>query len=78
MRYPILPDIETQSANRTDCPGCVEEILRIRHHSLFVPRDFDVSPYFQVIKPTLARGFDYRQLKWSDPNISSRTNPMTT
>lgn len=78
VRYPILPDIETQSANRTDCPGCVEEILRIRHHSLFVPRDFDVSPYFQVIKPTLARGFDYRQLKWSDPNTSSRTNPVTT
>jgi hypothetical protein len=30
------------------------EIPYVRHHSLFVPRDFDVSPYFQVIKPTLA------------------------
>jgi hypothetical protein len=69
VRYPILPDIETQPANRDDCPGCVEEILRIRHHSLFVPRDFDVSPYFQVIKPTLAHGFDYRRFKWSEPVI---------
>jgi hypothetical protein len=23
-----------------------EELLRIRHHSLFAPRDFDISPYF--------------------------------
>lgn len=66
VRYPILPIVETQAASRPDCPGCVEEILRIRHHSLFVPRDFDVSPYFQVIKPTLARGFDYRRLNWAD------------
>jgi hypothetical protein len=78
VRYPILPDIETQSANRIDCPGCVEEILRIRHHSLFVPRDFDVSPYFQVIKPTLAHGFDYRQLKWGDLSVGALTNPVTT
>ena len=33
-----------------DCPDCVEEILRVRHHSLFVPRDFDVSPYFEVVE----------------------------
>lgn len=32
---------------------------------LFVPRDFDVSPYFEVVKPTLAQGFDYRQLNWA-------------
>ncbi len=74
VRYPILPDIETQSAHRDDCPGCVEEILRIRHHSLFVPRDFDVSPYFQVIKPTLAHGFDYRQLKWGDRTVGAVAN----
>ncbi|PKO83804.1 MAG: lipo-like protein [Betaproteobacteria bacterium HGW-Betaproteobacteria-11] len=66
VRYPILPIIETQPAGRVDCPDCVEEILRVRHHSLFVPRDFDVSPYFQVIKPTLEGGFDYRQLAWAD------------
>lgn len=66
VRYPILPLVETQAADRPDCPGCVEEILRIRHHSLFVPRDFDVSPYFQVVKPTLVQGFDYRRLNWAD------------
>ena len=29
------------------------EILHIRHHSLYAPRDFDLSPYFHVVKPTL-------------------------
>jgi hypothetical protein len=37
----------------------------VRHHSLYVPRDFDVSPYFEVVKPTLACGFDYRLLRWT-------------
>lgn len=38
------------------------EILHIRHHSLFTPRDFDLSPYFRVVKPTLEYGFDYKKL----------------
>lgn len=66
VRYPILPSIELRVSDRKDCPGCIEEMLRIRHHSLFVPRDFDVSPYFQVIKPTLEQGFDYRRINWAD------------
>jgi hypothetical protein len=38
--------------------------MHIRHHSLFVPRDFDVSPYFRIIKPTIETRFDFRTLKW--------------
>jgi hypothetical protein len=49
--YPILPLIESRDAQTPDCPGCIEEILHIRHYSLFAPRDFDVSPFFQVLKP---------------------------
>lgn len=67
IKYPILPQIIRRDANRIDCPGCVEEILQIRHHSLFVPRDFDVSPYFQVVKPSITAGFDFRALNWEDP-----------
>ncbi|MBI5786118.1 MAG: lipo-like protein [Rhodocyclales bacterium] len=66
VRYPILPVVKIKAAARDDCPDCVEEILRVRHHSLFVPRDFDVSPYFQVVKPTLEHGFNYRLLHWAD------------
>lgn len=72
IQYPILPIVEQHSAERPDCLACIEEILRVRHHSLFAPRDFDVSPYFAVVKPTLAEGFDYKRLHWllreSDPD----------
>jgi hypothetical protein len=66
IRYPILPDVEFQDTDAPNCPGCFEEILHLRHHTLFVPRDFDVSPYFEVVKPTLAGNFDFRSLRWSD------------
>lgn len=66
IRYPILPISELRNTDRMDCPDCVEEILQIRHHSLFAPRDFDVSPYFQIIKPSLASGFDFTHLHWQD------------
>jgi hypothetical protein len=54
--YPILPMIEA---------GETHDIFHIRHHSLYAPRDFDVSPYFAVIKPTIEGGFDYRAVKWA-------------
>jgi hypothetical protein len=67
VRYPILPHIE----HRRDRPDgkleyAVKEILHIRHHSLFTPRDFDISPFFRVIKPLVEDGFDPRSLVWSD------------
>ncbi len=66
VRYPILPIVSTRSADSPDCPGCIEEIYKIRHHSLFTPKDFDVSPYFQIVKPTQVSGFNFRELKWED------------
>lgn len=66
VHYPILPRVETRSAEDPMCPACVKEILHARHHSLYVPRDFDVSPYFQVVKPTLAVGFDHHALEWAE------------
>ncbi len=62
VRYPILPHITR--ANK-------QEVLHIRHHSLFTPRDFDLSPYFQVIKPTIERRIDYKTLTWQ-PLISEQ------
>jgi hypothetical protein len=69
VRYPILPTIERRPSDDPLCPACVDEILHVRHHSLYVPRDFDVSPYFEVIKPTLAGGFDHRQLRWNEAPV---------
>lgn len=65
VRFPILPIISSEAASSPDCLDCVREIYHIRHHSLFVPRDFDVSPYFSIIKPSLCH-VDYRILAWSD------------
>ncbi len=65
IRYPILPDIIRQAQPRDKCEDCYNEILHVRHHSLFAPRDFDISPYFQIIKPTLDRHFDPHQLEWA-------------
>ncbi|MEM0900622.1 MAG: YiiX/YebB-like N1pC/P60 family cysteine hydrolase [Pseudomonadota bacterium] len=67
IRYPILPEI-TLAPGRASATSDYSrrEILHIRHHSLFTPRDFDLSPYFQVVKPTLQNGFDYKRLVWAD------------
>jgi hypothetical protein len=64
VRYPILPVVVRHAGNGDG--EDVREIFHIRHHSLFAPRDFDVSPYFCVVKPTLEAGFDYRQVYWAD------------
>lgn len=64
INYPILPVTDSHSVDSPDCPGCIEEILHVRHHSLFAPRDFDVSPYFQVVKPGIETGFDFHALHW--------------
>jgi hypothetical protein len=68
VNYPILPIIETLPAvDLLGNPhaGSSRELLHIRHHSLYVPRDFDVSPYFQIIKPTIEVGFDHHLLTWA-------------
>ena len=66
IRYPILPVITREFRADRLARSQRSEILHIRHHSLYAPRDFDLSPYFHVVKPTLEAGFDYRRLTWSD------------
>ena len=65
VRYPILPHVREEATYDDSLRRhVVREYLHIRHHSLFAPRDFDISPYFSVVKPTLEGGFDYRRLNW--------------
>jgi hypothetical protein len=61
IRYPILPNVaqfESRGTRRT--------MLQIRHSSLYAPRDFDISPYFQIVKPALVRDFNYKFTDWVD------------
>lgn len=76
VRYPILPrrgfQCVSDASEVTD-----DEILHARHYSHFTPRDFDLSPYFAVIKPTVEGGFDYRDLKWQEDFVRSDDTPPT-
>ena len=70
VHYPILPML----LGDPDDPGHQQfrkELLRARHYSLFAPRDFDVSPYFRIVKPTIEQGFDPHRVEWAmiDPNV---------
>ncbi|MEM1040269.1 MAG: YiiX/YebB-like N1pC/P60 family cysteine hydrolase [Pseudomonadota bacterium] len=68
IRYPILPSVKRlEDCLDDDCEAyAVGEVYHIRHHSLFAPRDFDVSPYFKIIKPTLSADFNFRDMIWHD------------
>lgn len=67
VHYPILPQIDHLPCHdRAISAHSREEILHIRHHSLYAPRDFDISPYFQIIKPAIEAGFNYKDLRWND------------
>ncbi|UJP06301.1 MAG: lipo-like protein [Nitrosomonas sp.] len=63
--YPILPEVQRTWSDNPMCADCYAEIYHIRHYSLYTPRDFDISPFFDIIKPAIEKGFDYRALAWS-------------
>lgn len=58
INYPILPRSSIEQ-------GGDEHWFEARHYTHYVPRDFDLSPYFCVVKPTLELGFDFHTLQWS-------------
>lgn len=62
VRYPILPDVTRENQR---------EIMHIRHHSLFTPRDFDVSPYFSIVKPTIEKRPDYKGFEWNQERLET-------
>lgn len=78
IRYPILPEI-TRAPGRASAQSSYSraEILHIRHHSLYTPRDFDLSPYFRIVKPTLEYGFDYKAVTWGDVQAESIATTAT-
>lgn len=69
--YPILPTVTTYKYCSVETRQYIERDSHfVRHHSLYAPRDFDLSPYFSIIKPTIEEGFHYQDLSWDH---SSRT-----
>lgn len=64
--YPVLPAItQDWRIDPARHQAVVQEIFHIRDRSLFAPRDFDVSPYFDIVKPGLTADFDYPHIHWA-------------
>jgi hypothetical protein len=76
--FPIAPTVEPQAF---DAPAGRASPLRFvfghesadytglfrqRHPTLLTPRDFDLSPYFEIVKlhPFAGRYFDYSKIQW--------------
>jgi len=58
VNYPILPTVNNVENNVS---------LRERHYRLFIPSDFDYSPYFEIIKHpawNFSKKPAYRNLPW--------------
>lgn len=82
VRFPILPVQVTRRRERTTRERLRQQILgrptrraysgllRARHPTLCVPRDFDLSPYFEIVKFSAldVAAFDYRKLEWEGAN----------
>lgn len=61
MSFPVLPEIYIDEVSR--------QHLRKRNPRLFTPRDFDYSPYFEVMKFPVLRLDEtaaYRKLSWDN------------
>ena len=72
IRYPILPEsVSINGKTYGIAPYVQSEIDHIRKHGLYTPRDFDVSPYFSIVKPSLDDGFDYHKLIWTPPVLAA-------
>jgi hypothetical protein len=75
VRYPILP-VLPGSVGEEKADGLYPWGTRIRspHPRLVLPRDFDLSPYFRIVKfNSVEEGpFEYQRLEWLDPVSTDR------
>ncbi len=76
--FPILPTTTPSAAPRAPRrlldrvlrrrPPPYPALFRRQLPSIITPRDFDLSPYFEIVKfnPVEAANFDYRRIRWDD------------
>lgn len=80
VRFPVLPQVDVPGELPDSVPrrGALLSrifgyessqftgLFRMRHPSLLTPRDFDLSPYFEIIKFNVIAqgGFDYQHIHW--------------
>jgi hypothetical protein len=72
IQYPILPErVSINGKTYGVAPYIKSENEHIRKYGLYTPRDFDISPFFAVVKPTIAAGFDFRTVQWGPPGVTA-------
>jgi hypothetical protein len=85
--FPIIPQIVAQRMDEAARRTWLHRVLlrptdpqarlvfRRRHHTLVTPRDFDLSPYFEVVKFNVieSQRFDYSRIVW-DENEEGKTD----
>jgi len=77
VRYPILPEVVAPSEpaptgvrlrwfGRKTAP--VQGVFRTAPVTLTTPRDFDISPYFEIVKFNILEDmrFDYLRIRWAE------------
>lgn len=69
VKYPIIPH-EAPGGQSRSSEEPATALLKPKHYSHFTPRDFDLSPYFEIVKPTIQGDFDYKKIQW----VTSGTN----
>ena len=71
VKYPIIP--HEVSRGQSNSPGKYDRaLLKPKHYSHFTPRDFDLSPYFDIVKPTISGEFDYKKIHWVESESAAR------
>jgi Permuted papain-like amidase enzyme, YaeF/YiiX, C92 family len=81
VRYPIMPLLPA-SLREEQAQGLHPWGPRMRsvHPKLVLPRDFDLSPYFRIVKfNSIEEGpLDYRALEWLEPVDVRRSDALTS
>jgi hypothetical protein len=92
VRFPILPPAEAPDGfDGVARPArgrlarlvfghqgpCYTGLFRMRHPTLLTPADFDLSPYFEVVKFNVIAdgGFDYRRIRWAEEPAAAPAPP---
>lgn len=83
--FPVLPTVLPTEEGQPLLPSSRPSVLRLlrrerdpypgiflpRHPTLLAPRDFDLSPYFEIVKfdAITGGGFDYQRIAWAKRRV---------
>ncbi|MFQ5416314.1 MAG: YiiX/YebB-like N1pC/P60 family cysteine hydrolase [Myxococcota bacterium] len=80
VKFPVLPSVEFPDSDQANTTrrfwpfrrrhndALFDAVFHRRHPTLLTPRDFDLSPYFDIVKFNIIEhgSFDYQRIAWAD------------